>query len=270
VDFIGKPLIHGDAIFVVTRTKQAAKLDLRAIALKDGQDLWTLVLGDAVGGNSQSRRGRMPQPQCLVDNDTLYVLTNNGALMSVSIRNHSIDWAYNYRAPGFFGANPNQYWGQQISMAAKLHAAGEILLADGILYFKECRGERLYALDIINRKLVWERPAAEAATLVGRDEELLYLLSKELIAVDRKTRALRWSIELPIRAGGLSAVVGADRVLVCTSRGIYELSKASGDTQRILRGDDLSSGGGALSLIGKRIVSVSNQAITSYAVCIEE
>ncbi len=269
VDFIGEPLIHGDAIFVVSRKKQTATIELRVMTLKDGQGLWTLALGDVVGGNNPYNNSQIvPKPQCLLDSDTLYVLTNNGALISVNLREHGLDWVYSYRAPTFFNANQQNYWGRAVSLAVQLHSDGGMFLEDGVLYFKEGRGERLYAMDVINRKMIWERPVSEAATLVGHDEEFLYLLSKELVAVDRTTRALRWSIELPIRAGGLSAVVGPDRLLVNTSRGIYELSRASGDTQRIYRGG--LSGGGALSMIAKRIVSVSNEAITSYPVRLEE
>ena len=84
------------------------------------------------------------------------------------------------------------------------------------------------------------------------------------MAINLKTRGLRWSTNLPVSSGGLSAIVGATRLLVYTSRGVYEIDKANGDTKGIFRGDDLSAKGGLMTLVGSQLITVSNKSVSAY------
>jgi len=93
----------------------------------------------------------------------------------------------------------------------------------------------------------------------------VYLLSKELEALDRKTHELNWAVSLPVAAGGLSALIDPEAAWVFTSRGIYELSKTNGDIVNIFRGSDLTSLGGAIDLDNGLVICVSNQAVTAYS-----
>jgi hypothetical protein len=52
--------------------------------------------------------------------------------------------------------------------------------------------------------------------------------------------------------------------VVFTSLGLFELSKETGDVRRIFRGSDLGAAGGFVLNAGKRLVSVSNLAVTAY------
>ncbi len=53
-------------------------------------------------------------------------------------------------------------------------------------------------------------------------------------------------------------------MLVFTPRGLFELSKETGDVRRIFRGADLGAAGGFVLSAGKRLVCVSNLAVTAY------
>jgi hypothetical protein len=90
---------------------------------------------------------------------------------------------------------------------------------------------------------------------------MIYLLADDLMAVDRKTRALRWSIRLPTTLGR-KVVLGREVVLVPSSRGLYELSREKGDRQRIFRGEDVALLSGSLGVVQGKYLCVTNQAIT--------
>ena len=62
------------------------------------------------------------------------------------------------------------------------------------------------------------------------------------------------------------AQIGSQADLVFTPRGLFELSKKTGDLRRpVFRGDDVGATGGFLLFAGKRLVTVSNKTVTAYA-----
>ena len=265
--FVGRPLMHGELVLVVTHENDSSRLVLSAFSLATGETAWELPLGDVT--TTRSRRGShqiKPLPELLTDRETLYIMTSGGAFISVDLHRRAINWLCTYRMPRHLRQSWDHYRSRPMTDAERFHSRGRMLLHDDIMYIKEGRSDRLYAMDLVNRRLAWERPVSEAATLVGMDNDSLYLLSNELDAIDRITRDLRWSRTLPVKVGGLSALVGRERILVFTSRGIYEMSKKNGDVLDIYRGHELSTGGGMLTMMHDRFLCVSGQSISAYPI----
>src|SRR5690606_6984799 len=123
---------------------------------------------------------------------------------------------------------------------------GALFLHGGLLLAKERDGRALMALDRAPGRLVWSRPVGENATLVEVADDTAYLLDNELSAISLTDQPLRWAALIPGMADGMNAVVADDRVLVFTGRGVFEISKATGDTLRIFRGDNLENTGGRI------------------------
>lgn len=260
--FICKPLVDGEQIYVISHMQNNKQLKLDCLSLKNGKREWSIQLGSVVAGNSSNGTVNMPSPVLRKDGDQLLVLTNNGALFDISLASKSINWVFRYPYP-VNQTNSNSYYAS-VNEEVELHSAGQMLRDQNLLYFKEEGAREVYALDLAAQKVIWKRPIKVSAQLVGIDDQNVYLLSKELEALDRKTSRLNWAVSLPVAAGGLSAVIDPEQAWVFTSRGIFEISKTNGDILDIYRGHDLSSQGGAINLKQGLLLCVSNQAMTAY------
>jgi len=261
--FVGEPLILGDEVLATCHKRNESKLQLRSLKLADGTENWTAELGTAQ--QSQNRRGNqvMPLPQLHRDGQVLHILTNNGALLAFNLAKQQLDWVLKYGTVASGNSNGVFYSGE-IDTATLLHSYGVLLEQDGILYAKESDGRVIHTIDPSGPKLLWSRPIAPECVLVGVDADHLYVLGRELMAIDRQTQKLVWARRLPIEGGGLSAVVGPDSVYVSSTRGIYCINRVDGRLQNIFRGEDLGAVGAWIDTVGDRLISVSNTAITAY------
>jgi hypothetical protein len=119
-------------------------------------------------------------------------------------------------------------------------------------------------VSVVGPKVVWNRPVAPAATLLGADERRIYLGGEELTAYDVETQELLWAAQLPRAANWSMPQLTRNRIYQFTSRGVCEVDKASGEIVRIFRGDDLDSLGGHLFVTPRALVTVSNEGIVAY------
>jgi|GEM_PF-1282256 len=260
--FISKPVVEGEHIYVISHIQNSKLLTLNCLALKTGRKQWSIRLGSVVAGNSPNGMVNMPIPILQKDGDNLLILTNNGALFEIGIPGKTINWVFRYP---YTATQTNRNYNYAVSEETELHSEGQLFRDQNLVYFKESGADEVYALDLAAKKVVWKRPIKQSAQLVGIDEKNVYLLSKELEALDRKTHELNWAVSLPVAAGGLSALIDPEAAWVFTSRGIYELSKTNGDIVNIFRGSDLTSLGGAIDLDNGLVICVSNQAVTAYS-----
>ncbi|MFN0196281.1 MAG: PQQ-binding-like beta-propeller repeat protein [Planctomycetaceae bacterium] len=259
---VGDMLIRGDTALILAHQEGSGEMKLAAIQLEDGKHVWNFPVGTMQMMTNVWGQSVVPSPQLFSYGDKLYVLTNNGALLLVDENNRRIEWLLRSATPNGLEGQPD--YQQQESPAFKLHSAGSLYERDKVLYFKEGRSRKCYALDLETESLTWQRPIEEETMIVGVDAENVYLLSDELEAIDRKTRSLKWSVALPVEGGGLSCIIGDDRILVQTARGTYEISKVNGDPLRIFRGYDTSCMGGLLTVREGLLIHVANDAITAY------
>ena len=126
-------------------------------------------------------------------------------------------------------------------------------MRDGVIYFKESTSSTLYALEEAGPHLQWKWQDSEFANLVGVDDSDVYLFSNELSAIARTKPETRWSNRLTVDLQGVGAQIGSQGILVFTPRGLFELSKETGDVRRIFRGADLGAAGGFVLCGGETI-----------------
>jgi len=262
--YISKPLVEGDHIYVVSHAQNNKLLTLNSLALKSGRKEWSIPLGTAVSGNSSNGMEKMPVPILQKQGDNLLILTNNGALFEIAIPTKTINWVFRY--PYKVSQGNENYYYAAIDEETELHTDGQLIRDQNLVYFKEAGADEVYALDLAAKRVVWKRPVKESAQLVGLDQKNVYLMSREMEALDRETHELNWAVSLPVAAGGLSALIAPKGAWVFTSRGIFEVSKTNGDIINIFRGSDLTSLGGAIDLHNGLVICVSNQAVTAYPI----
>ncbi|WP_417374604.1 PQQ-binding-like beta-propeller repeat protein [Gimesia maris] len=264
--FISKPLVAGEQIYVISHQQNNKLLTLNCLQLKTGKKQWSIPLGSVVAGNSSNGMPVMPVPILRKTGDSLLILTNNGALFEIDLSTKAINWAFRY--PYKVDQTNSNYYYAAIDEEVLLHSEGQMLRDQNLVYFKEAGMDKVFALDLAAKKMLWERPIKTSAQLVGIDQKNIYLLSRELEAIDRKSHELNWAVKLPVAAGGMSALLDPEQLWVFTSRGIFEISKTNGDILEIYRGHDLSSLGGSIDFRQGLIMCVSNQAVTAYPVTI--
>jgi outer membrane protein assembly factor BamB len=97
--FLGNPVIHGAEAVVVSQRPDSAEWILRSIDLRSGKELWSLGLGTAQM-ITDGRRGipMAPTPTLLVLENVMYILTNNGALVSVNLAERQVSWVYKFES----------------------------------------------------------------------------------------------------------------------------------------------------------------------------
>jgi outer membrane protein assembly factor BamB len=262
VGFTGNPVIRGETIFVAACEAEKSDLALYCLELRTGRRLWTIPLGTLQPtGSADNWVGMqtLPTPALLLQENKLFVLSNNGALLSVDVAEQEIEWIYKYNASRESQDVINRGYRTQ----SPLSGPATLVFRDGVLYFKESSHPTLFALDVVSRKIVWSRPVTSTASIVGVDDASVYLRSEDLMAIDRNTRTLKWSIRLPSSISP-NVILADDRILAATSRGIYELSLETGDRQRIFRGDSLSLLNASIGTVGDKCICVSSVAVSAF------
>jgi outer membrane protein assembly factor BamB len=202
---------------------------------------------------------RSAQPSLVLNGGRLYVDSHAGGLVVLDAAGGAIDWAFAYDS----SMPDTNNWYNQPSAFTTL---GAPIIVGKTLYFKGMRSDRLYSIDISAPKLVWRRPVSDSAMLVGVDTDTLYLSGEEVLAIDLPTQKLKWATRLPTGTGWIRPLVTNKHFYQFTSRGIFELDKTNGDTVQLFRGSDLDSLGGVLLASSQRVITVSNLAVTAYAV----
>jgi len=257
----GNPLPLGDRVIVAaSKNGQGAELHLLSLAAADGKLLWSTHLGTSQADQNQMWGiQRSEQPSLVTYGGKVYVDTHAGALVAVDLRTGSLDWGLTYDSEM---PDNNRWWGAP----QETLTAGPPLVVENKLYFKGMRSPRLYCIDLAGPALVWKREVNKTSLVIGVDGERLYLGGADVEAIDLKTRKLKWSAHVPMATGWIRPVMTEHRVYQFTSRGVYELDKANGDTVKLFRGADLDSLGGTLLVTSQGLLTVSNLSITSYRV----
>jgi outer membrane protein assembly factor BamB len=273
VDLVGQPLLVGGTLYIAAKSGMNQRQNgtsvqyLVAIRGHDGKLLWKAELG-VFRQNEQYynpyQQNTSPQAQLFHRAGSIYVDTHVGVLARVAAETGAIDWGFGYRTDPVQGQN-RFFFAFDGNMQAEPAAAGAPPLASGeLLLIKGAQSDRLYAVEPNAPKVAWERPIARSTRLLSAGAGALYLGGPELTEMDLKTRALGWSSRLP--GGSLKGKVLArpEGIWQLTSRGIFEVDPKTGDTRRIIRGDDLGAVGGDLFLTDRWLVSASNRTISVY------
>jgi outer membrane protein assembly factor BamB len=266
LSFIGTPSIDGDQLLTVSYQPEGSnELFLRALEARTGTELWSVSLGmPQLIGDPDWGRQFVPIPALARSGRRLYVMTNDGALLAVNLASRRVEWVFKYEAPPTAGQGGQRIWRNSGAINRHMPALHPIVVRDGTIYFKESSSPTLYAVDEEGPRLKWKWQDAESANLVGIDDTDVYLFSNELCPINRAKPEMRWSRRFTVDMEGIGAVVGTKAALVFTSRGLFEVSKETGDDRRTFRGADLGAAGGTMLTGGGRLICISNMSVTAY------
>ncbi|MDB5351961.1 MAG: enzyme repeat-containing protein [Planctomycetota bacterium] len=276
IDLAGVPILARGVMFVAGKSSNSMSYGqdntphqfVLAIRPHDGKLLWKTDVGVFREGQRYYYYGMgdsSPQPRLVYRAGSVYIDTHNGILGRLDAESGTLEWGYGYPTEPaqsqygrmiFFNGMPSPTSSQGAASAPL--AAGDAILVKG------AKSDRICALDPDRMKLLWDRPIARSARLIGADAQGIYLGGPELGALDPKTRVLRWSTALPGGSDDGQVLVRPDGLWQFTPRGVFEVDPQSGRVRRIFRGDDAGSAGGDLMLTDGLLVAISNRTISAY------
>jgi outer membrane protein assembly factor BamB len=257
--FLGAPRVVDGVVYIgAQRNRQGRNLSLLLLDAGTGKLKHAVEIGQYAADVNQVYTDLVPRPAFAWRGDRLYVDTHSGAIVCVNCQGEAIDWAIQYDSPA-----PQA--GYQYNFTAARNELSNPLFAGGLLFTKGMRSARLLAIAPEGPKLVWNRPVSASSVLLSVDDERVYLGGEELTAYSLKTQELLWATPLVRSASWSVPIVTAHRIYQFTSRGVCEVDKATGEVLSIFRGADLDSLGGSMFVVGDKLITVSNLAITAYS-----
>jgi len=277
--FCGQPLVVRGQAYVLTHpvggpvqegetAGNARSITLHRIDATTGRRQWSLPLGDAdVQANPYIQFVWMPQPTLLLDGRTLYVLTNNGALLAVDTGAGEVAWAARLHAPEGLGNQNNRNYYNVQPPSANAQGAGAMFMRGGVLYAKEARSARVYAFDPQGSEALWERSVPADAELIGVDDDHLYVMAQAVKAYPLNGEdRMAWNNN---QIGGPSIGSGliADEALyVVGGNKLRALSLQNGDPAGDYPSRHLRGSGGQLLMVGDKLICVGQRDITCFQV----
>ncbi len=273
IDFVGQPILAPDTLLITAKTamnnmyggqENMSKQFVLAIRPVDGKLLWKTEVGSFRSVQRYyyyNQRDTAAQPKLAYHAGAVYLDTHVGILARLNLESGALEWGYGYptepvkQQGRFFFSGMTE---DAISVGAPPIPSGEDLLIKG------AKSDHLTVIDPGAMKVVWDRPIAKSARPIGSDATTIYLGGPDLEALDRQTRALRWSLPMPEGSDGGTVLVRPDGLFQFTTRGIYEVDPQAGRVRRIFRGDDSGALGGDLFLTDHWLLAISNQTISAY------
>jgi outer membrane protein assembly factor BamB len=256
----GTPAVDENRIYVAaSKQNQTSELHILALNRTDGKLLWDAKVGTFKVDPRQNSYNinRLTVPSILLSGPNLFVDTNAGSIVQMAAATGEINWGMNYDCEV---QSTERYYDQ----APERESACAPMLVDGVLYVKGMRSRRLYAIDTDGPTVLWSRPVSKNSVLCGVDKDRIYVGGDEIMAFDRKTQKLLWSKPVPPGTSWVKPLMTSNRIYQFSSRGIFEIDKATGDVVQLCRGADLDSLGGGLIMTPNALLAVSNLAITAY------
>jgi len=274
MDLVGLPILAGGSLFLAGKTSmnnnngqdRSPQQTVLAIRPHDGKLLWKTEVGTFRESQRYFYYGMgdtSPQPRLAYRAGSVYLDTHVGVLARLDAESGALDWGYGYPTEPVQGQSRFFFFGSMQNQAPTPTGAAPLPAGDALLV-KGAKGDRICAIDPDRMKLLWDRPIAKTARLLGLDEQAVYLGGPELGALDRKTRALRWSTPMPGGSDDGHVLVRPDGLWQLTPRGVFEVDPGSGRVRRIFRGEDPGASGGDLVLTDRWLLAISNRAISAY------
>jgi outer membrane protein assembly factor BamB len=262
---ISAPYVLDGAVYYLAISNNST-MNLVATEIETGRQLWTVQLGTPQNANNNpyGRGGfSFGGPKLLSGGGMLFVATNNGALLAVSIAGRQLEWALQHDTKPQMG---NQRFWFNGMMVTPTENPGTLLDNDGVFYVKDASSHLMYVVDPAGPSVKWKRPISADESVVTISDGVAYLVGSEISALDLKSRKLLWSTKLPQGRQSAQSLVCLDHIYVPTARGIFDIDPANGDIRRIFRGADRDSGAARLILAGDKLISISDTAVTAYTI----
>ena len=274
MDLVGIPILARGTIFVAGKSStsmndgqgNSPRQFVLAIRPRDGKPLWKTEVGtfrEAQQYYYYAMADTSPQPRLVYRAGSIYLDTHNGILARLDSESGLLDWGYGYATEAVQGQDRFMFFNRMGNQDPTPTVSAPLQAGDSLL-IKGAKADRIRAIDPDRMKVLWDRPIAKSARLVGVDDRTIYLGGPELGALDRVSRTLRWSTPLPGGSDDGRVIVRPDGLWQLTPRGIFEVDPETGRVRRIFRGDDAGAAGGDLILTDRWLLTISNRTISAY------
>lgn len=252
---VGEPLVVDELLYVVSY-KTTQDVVLRAVNLGDGSEVGKLALGKASKGAHMNAPAEL-SPRLTMGQSHLMVQTNNGALIAVDPHKMKIAWAYSQKIRPS-GVAMMRRRGQAVANALA-HHTGEVIAVDGLVIAKDTRTNRIIAMREYDAALLWEAEADADATIVHQDDQHVYMLGEELVALDLNTgERVWWTPHAGDRSG--QPVFTADACLIAGNQRLCRIDLTTGKLTHYR--EDIAETA-ALHIVGQQLVSVTPNGISA-------
>jgi outer membrane protein assembly factor BamB len=272
-DLVGVPILAGGTLFVAAKPgmnqQQQGQQHQHVLAIRphDGKVLWKAEVGTLRQGQRYYYYGMpdtTPQPRLIYRSGAVYLDTHIGVLARLDAESGELSWGFGYQTEPAQSQGRFIFFGGMMQPQDPKSISGPPAWSDEALLVKGAQSDRIAALEPERQKVLWDRPIAKSARLLGADDRAVFLGGPEISALDLKTRELLWATRLPGGSAEARVLVRPGGLWQLTPRGIFELDPRSGRVRRIFRGDDAGSDGGDLYLGHRMLLAVTNRTISAY------
>lgn len=252
---VGEPMIVGDRVYFATYSRTQA-LRLRVVRLSDGSEVGSVELGQASKGPRVQSPAEL-SPRLAMGQSHLVVQTNNGALIAIDPNDLAIAWAYTQKIRPSAMATM-RHRGFSFNQALSRHT-GEVVAIDGTVIAKDTRTNRVVAFREYDAALLWSAPCDGDATVVHYDDERVYVLGEELVALDLKTGQRVWWTPHAGTASGTPVFTEGAALIA----GNHRLCRIDLTTGKLTDYREDLAGTRALHVVGDRLVGVGIDRLTA-------
>lgn len=243
---IGEPLVASRSIYAVCISpSQQNQLRLVELSLKTGQELRSVKLGTA---QQDPNMGIVAEcsPRLAMGESTLFVQTNNGAMIAIDPRTMTIAWAHVQKiAPAALRASEH---------------IGQVVAQSGIVVAKDTRTRYIHAFAEHNANPLWAAETDDDATIVHCDDERVYILGEELVAYDLQTGERVWWTPFHGKNAG-KPVFAENSCIIAGSRWMSRIDLATGKLTDY--NQDLTARAD-LTLAGNRLIHVTADKLSAF------
>jgi outer membrane protein assembly factor BamB len=235
VDFLGPPLAHCGALYVLARTEDAAHL--LALDPADGKVRWSQSLAGFSGFEADSVSWSGPSCMPVESQGLLLCPTPDGLVIAVDLVTHSVRWAYRVE-PMEEPARLPPRWGRVFAGAEVrwLSTWRETLIRTDAerCYFISPRSPQVHALDVKTGEVVWSRPITGGLFLGPLGPGGLITVAKyRCSAWDPSNGKGLWSTAVGLPSGrGL--VIDGHYYLPCTNATAIDVDLHNGHAEPIV------------------------------------
>jgi outer membrane protein assembly factor BamB/tetratricopeptide (TPR) repeat protein len=262
--FDGSPVYQQGRLFVVGRRQKRFGFEdcyLLRFDAETGRLDWMTYLASASTGSFGYRRATLDLPA--VNEGTVYICTNLGAIAAVNTYNGRIRWLRVYQepriedepSPGYTYATRAMPWRYTPSICWRDRLIVSPLDSDRVLVLDRASGR------IVNQIAVED--LGHLTQILGVADDLLYAAGADLVAWDLVGNQARWSRSLsdygrPLGRGQLTTT----HIYLPMAKGLYRFALKGGDPEAFEWPDE--SRGGNVAVAPGQVVIVGADRLTAY------
>jgi outer membrane protein assembly factor BamB len=233
--------------FVVAATREKGEVEslLAAFDRRTGRLAWKALLAARSKERLLGLGDRPSRPLCV--NSEVYCCTNIGVVGAINAQSGKIRWVRKYESflpkMKIRTVRDQRRWENSAP-----------LYDQGLLYVAPQDSNLLYALDVVDGRVVWQVERAENARVHGLNSDVILMSGKGLQAVDKRNGSVVWerqNLRYPVTGQGW---LNESEVLLPTENGLWRLRAANGEELGFYSVTDMPSPAGIIVDRGQLLV----------------